>query len=129
MGAFYLDMHGLSHHFSDATYNERNTGAGVHWESQSEGMRTMAMVGSYLNSLDRQSIYIGGGVKYPLARGVDAVMQGGLVTGYYNYPVPTAMPGLSIGGETMRVNIGFIPAIKNVTPAVITMSLQFRIGR
>lgn len=111
----YLDVHGLSKHFSAEQFNEVNTGVGItHYIQQDRSI----MIGTYYNSIKQQSVYALYGWHYgPFS------LHAGAVTGY-NYPiVPAITPQVHIGPLT----IGALPPVPGETPAVIYTYFSLRI--
>jgi len=129
MSDIYVDIHGVSHHFSDVEYQERNIGAGVRWEEQSDGKRLMTVIGGYLNSRNRPSLYIAKGVKWPVSKHADVGVIAGFVSGYRAHPIPAVLPVVSFGSDSVRINMMAVPPIEGVTPATISISAQFRVSQ
>lgn len=112
----------LSKHLgTDRRYNENNTGIGA---TTRDGL----MFGVYQNSLNKPSLYAAKEWKtepYQIGPfGFQAGLLGGAVTGYRNHINPLLMPEvIGLLGEH-ALALGFVPPVKNVTPA--TFALQYR---
>lgn len=112
----------LSKHIgTDQQFNEQNTGLGA---TTRDGL----MFGAYQNSLNKPSFYAAKEWKTDPYRmgpiGVQAGLLGGAVTGYGKPITPLLMPELiGLLGEH-ALALGFVPPVKNVTPA--TLALQYR---
>jgi len=122
--ATYIDIHGISKHFNTTeVWNEKNYGLGI-TEDQSKNSSTS--FGIYKNSLSRTSVYAYYNYYIPVNKYVRIGALVGLTTGY-NIPIaPMAAPLISLGND-YRVNIGMLPEIPNVTPAVIFMNFQVKL--
>jgi hypothetical protein len=127
MSDIYIDVHGLSHHFSGAEYQQANAGAGIRFENQSDGKRVMMAVGAYLNSLGRTTAYAATGVSWKIMPYFDVGLVCGVSTGYNVAILPSVFPAVSFGGNAYRLNIAVMPEIENVTPAVVALSIQVKI--
>ena len=120
----YLDTHGISKHLNtDMPFNEKNNGVGISWDS---GERGMWSFGRYQNSMDKKSHYINYTTNFINEKNYRIGVITGLVTGYPMPVAPVVAPLISFG-DTHRVNIGALPQIKGITPAVIFMNFQWRI--
>lgn len=110
----------FSKHFdTDATFNERNYGIGVHLYNDAQSAYTTA--GYYRNSLDKNSLYVGGG--YKLGDVISVGIEAGLVSGYTKgRVVPFVVPTVWIGPAKLL----YIPKIGEVN-AVHTLGLQVEI--
>ena len=109
----------LSKHINaDKDFNENNYGLGY---KTNDGY----LAGVYRNSLDKNSVYAGKEFQTdPILDKLRLAIVLGMVTGY-NKPVqPLALPELLYGNKEHEAALGFIPPIKNVTPA--TLALQYR---
>ncbi len=103
-------------------YNEQNEGRGYRDENG-------FAVGSYRNSLGKNSVYVGKELRKGLASGrfgnLDIGLSAGLVTGYPQAPVvPMVQPQLVWHGKDAELALGLVPPVKGMTPPVITT--QFR---
>ena len=113
-------LHLMSRHpGNEGKYNETNTGAGVRipiTENTSFG------AGTYRNSLDKQSNYVGLIQKIMQLGPVDIGVGGGIISGYLDKPVPFVTPeaSMKVGPGTVRVNV--VPPVKfggkTVDPAI-----------
>ena len=120
----YLDIHGVSKHLNTTTkYNENNTGIGI---THDLNENTYISIGGYRNSMDKHSNYILYGYRLLNTKYFDINLQDGLVTGYTNIPIPAFLPIISIG-DKYKLNIGTIPAINGITPAVIFFNTSIKL--
>ena len=122
--AVYLEVHGLSKHFNTTEeFNEVNSGIGISFDIDEH---SAVSTGVYKNSLDGQSVYLNYAISYPVHKYVRIGLITGMVTGYFIPLIPTILPIVVIGDEN-RFQFGALPAIKNITPAVVFMSYQRRL--
>lgn len=109
------------HMKADRKFREDNAGLGY---ASPDGL----LAGAYINSLDKPSVYVAKEFSTdPLKLGpVDlrAAITAGLVTGYNKSVMPLLMPGVTgtVDGNTLA--LGYVPAVRGVTPA--TFALQLR---
>ena len=120
----YLDMHGFSNHLNtDAAYNERNIGVGLH--TKHDGVLYAA--GTYKNSINRRSNYLATGREYPIAKYLHGGVIVGAVTGYSESVFPVLLPYISAGSERFKIRIALMPPAHGMPPAV-TFSFQMKIS-
>lgn len=125
-----------SHHFGDEedylrqgeSFNEFNPGVGV--EVQWRPVHALA-AGYFHNSLERNSLYLAYHfTPIPVGRYVRVGAMGGLVTGYPGYHdggvAPVAGLVAKIEGQRFGVNLLFLPALEDVTPATVGLQLKYR---
>lgn len=110
-----------SKHFgTDEKFNEDNAGIGY---ISPDGW----LAGYYKNSLGKPSFY--GGKEFrtnllgDISHGLDAGLIAGLVSGYGGINA-LALPELMYHRGDSEYALGFVPPVKNVTPA--TLALQYR---
>jgi hypothetical protein len=122
----WLNVGGFSRHFDrNRGHNEHNLGLGIEYRTSPE---LSYMAGSYYNSVRKNTTYaavnwqpwsVGPfkvGAAIGLMNGYPAVNRGGSFF--------AALPMVSYEGGRFGVNIGLIPALKNVDGAVI---VQFKL--
>lgn len=118
-------LHGGSKHFGGTEdYNESNSGVGY-----SHDVTTHLAVrgGVYVNSYNRDSVYIGAAASTAVSRWLDIGIQGGAVAGYAGTPEgsgsvsPFCFPYLRGRHGRLFGEIGYIPAIDGVS--VVTYSV------
>ena len=123
----YLNIHGTSKHIdSKAQYNEKNQGIGATW-----GDDWYYTAGGYNNSLNRTSIYLGGGYSKPVIQwGNFEVTAGAVAMAVSGYNVPVGirvmLPTVTIGTPDARILLGYVPKVTE-WPAVITASIQIKL--
>jgi len=123
----YLNIHGASKHINSETqYNEKNQGIGVTW-----GDRWYYTAGGYNNSMNRTSIYLGGGYSKPVIQLDDFEVTAGvmaMVVSGYNVPVGliVMLPTVAVGTPNVRILLGYVPKVTE-WPAVITASIQVKL--
>lgn len=129
-GGVWLNLGGVSHHFSEAKYNDRNRGLGV--EVPMGGLLVGA--GVYDNSIGRVSRYIVaekcmiGRVGH---RGVCLGAMAGMVDGYLLNGgdfVPTAAATLTAEWHRLGTRVLFVPGVEKVAAPVISMQFRLRIN-
>jgi hypothetical protein len=139
-GRLSLVFSGVSHHFGQREYrengqmrhfNEINPGIGVEYGLGKHGpFSTYVTAGIYKNSVYNTSKYLAAGIETNGSKFVGAGIEGGLLTGYPDMPVPlAAIPYVRIGeadGVNLKVNI--IPPIKNLTPMTVGVQLRVPLG-
>lgn len=115
-----------SYHFGGG-YNNFNPGAGFEYRLS---RHFHAGAGLYKNSIEELSVYALGGVETNGRRFMGAGIEVGVVSGYTEGIIPSAMPYLRLGRRDGRVNIKInaIPEIKNVTPAVVAAQVRVRLA-
>lgn len=129
-GGVWLNMGGVSHHFSDVKYNDRNRGLGI--EAPMGGL--LVGVGMYDNSVGRVSRYVvaekcvwgrvghGGVCLGALAGMVDGYLLNG---GDF---VPMAAATLTAEWHRLGTRVLFVPGVENVTAPVVSMQFRLRIN-
>ncbi len=128
-GSVWVNVGGFSSHFNrEKGYNEQNAGIGIEYAFHSSAS---VMVGSYYNSLRKQTTYAAvnwqpitiGPVKVGAALGVmdgyPAIQRGGTFF--------AALPMATYESKVVGVNFGVIPTMNNVDGAVI-LQFKFRIN-
>ncbi len=131
-GSLYFSPGGISQHSeqkaSGEKYNESNPGFGLEYEWQKENLKNFLLAGKYLNSLNKDSYYVGGGQKLNLLGDkslyLDGGYTGGLITGYNNSVIPALMPTLSVGGTYGAADLMYVPKIENLTPETYMIKLR-----
>lgn len=104
LSALTLSLHLASVHFGGGDWNEQNVGIGINYAGYH--------VGTYRNSMDRQSVYAG----RSLTRCAGPWCAGGalmIVTGYSDGPIIAPVPIVSIGNG-YRVQLIGTPSIAGV---------------
>ena len=118
----YLSIYGASKHLdSVVTFNESNHGVGITREFSDASSIT---VGAYKNSLSKTSTVLTYNAKYSAKGGVSVGVSAGVATGYRKGIVPILYPFINMG----VIDIGYIPELDGITPAVVFASLKFKIG-
>ena len=117
-----LNINGKSKHLNtDIEFNENNLGIGL----TSETPTSLATLGYYKNSLGKDSVYAGAGVKKRFGKDLylDLGIVGGGVTGYDKAITPMALPMVSIGLKDMwKINLLMAPKYKD-NPTTLMMNL------
>jgi len=108
---------------TDEPYNEFNPGIGAEYRLNNN---FHAAAGIYKNSIHGISVYLGAGAETNREKFLGAGLDVGAVTGYAEDVVPSAFPYIRLGREDQIINAQFggIPAIENVTPAVVALRLR-----
>ena len=108
---------------TDEPYNEFNPGIGAEYRLNNN---FHAAAGVYKNSISGISVYLGAGGETNRDKFLGAGMDVGAVTGYLEDVVPSAFPYVRLGREDQIINaqLGGIPAIENITPAVVALRLR-----
>lgn len=121
-----LDIHGVSKHINtDIVYNEQHLGVGISIDLSN---KSYLSIGSYYNSIERQSAYITyGHIVYNYNDVIRLSLQAGLVSGYGYSVIPTAAPVISIG-NSYRLNIDLIPPVEGLTPAVVFANISVTVN-
>lgn len=120
----YLNLGGVSHHFSDRKFTENNYGLGI--EAPVGGF--LVGVGAYKNSIGRTSRYI---VAEKCMLQTGPLCLGGIagfVDGYYLNEgkfIPMVAPSLTLEAGNIGLRLVYVPEVEKKVSAVI--SLQFRI--
>tara|TARA_R110001592_G_scaffold20926_22_gene84859 strand:- start:14398 stop:15249 length:852 start_codon:yes stop_codon:yes gene_type:complete len=104
-------------------YNEFNPGVGAEYRLNNN---FHAAAGIYKNSISGISVYLGAGAETNRDKFLGAGIDVGAVTGYMKDVVPSAFPYMRLGREDQVINaqVGGIPAIENITPAVVALRLR-----
>lgn len=108
-------IHGVSHHFDSGSWNESNVGVGY----RIDGNVINYQLGVYKNSMYSTTVYALADYKVLLTSGLFL----GLATGY-KAPV---IGGLFVDFPKSGVTLRFIPAVRNVTPAVLAAEIGFKL--
>jgi hypothetical protein len=120
-------LHISSRHMATVkTFNEKNSGAGFRY-GLAHGF---LMAGIFENSLEKTSIYAGGGATLLSIGPISIGLSGGLVTGYADSVRIAVIPEISAHYEKFSLVFSYLPAFTyndGRTTAAITMStgLQF----
>lgn len=118
-----LVLHVASRHLDTADqYRESNPGVGVR---HSLG-RGFLMGGGYINSLDRTTVYAGGGGTLASVGPVSLGVIAGLATGYSARIKPVLLPELSLRAGRVAVLVAYIPRIRSravTADAAVTLSV------
>jgi len=141
--ALYLTASLGSHHFGKrddgSRFNEFNPGLGLEWTQSPFAaagpldFRLSLIGGFYYNSIERMSVYAGGGPEacHGLrdAVSVCAGISVGGVTGYRVSVAPAAIGSLKLEHNPSGafVKLGVIPQYSDVTPTVLTLQLGYRL--
>lgn len=91
-------IHLASKHFTGKNQNENNLGVGVQYTKKG----VTGTVGTFKNSYDKQSYYLGAGKRWRIANNVTASLLVGGVTGYEEYKggmkvLPIIVPQIDVG--------------------------------
>lgn len=139
----YLTASVTSHHFGERSngrdFNEFNPGLGLEWVHPSFGsagpvdFRMSWIGGAYYNSINRLSVYAGGGPEgcYGLHNQFSACagIAAGAVTGYRVTVAPAVLGTLKLEHNPSGVfaKLGVIPEYSDVTPTVLTLQFGYKL--
>ncbi|MFV2060679.1 MAG: hypothetical protein ACC653_08325 [Gammaproteobacteria bacterium] len=119
----HLIVSGKAIHFSNAKYNEKNTGLGFEYDFEERNNWIPLITGaSFKDSNNQTSNYLGGGTKRrfrfsndPKGFHIDAGIFAFLMTRYdykNNDPFIAALPFASLGFEWFSINVTYVPKMK-----------------
>jgi hypothetical protein len=122
---------GSKHLNTNQQFNESNPGVGITSEKIERKTVSYRTLGYYKNSINKTSIYIGGGMKRKIIGnshfGIDVGFLGGIVSGYNSSIIPMGMLLMVIGSNKMKTTVGYIPRINEQIPAVLTFNVQVKL--
>ena len=103
----FVVNHLVSYHPDVRTYNENNPGLAYRQYSDD----TFMAIGTYKNSINRQSAYAGVGYDVAKISNVTASVTAGLITGYYVKVAPFIIPEVSVDFNGLKLIVNYIPKI------------------
>jgi hypothetical protein len=122
-----LAVHVSSHHFNrEPGYNENNAGLGLKWRKPTRTV--FVTLGTFRNSLDRDSVYTGTGADWRIGGPVRLRVTAGFVSGYEIPVAPFVFPELLLGDKT-GVAFGYTPRVQlgeQVVDSFVSLSIFSR---
>ena len=117
-------LSGFVSHHDKSGYRESNPGLGVRVDS---GRWTGWLAGTYRNSLDRQSVYVGREWLWPLAGplSIGGILVG--ATGYRSPVVPVPLGEVVARWRRLELALLLQPVRINDSPSFVALQLRFRL--
>lgn len=103
----FFVAHLASYHPAVRTYNEINPG--IAYRKYSED--TFFAIGTYKNSISKQSVYAGVGIDIAKISNVTASLTVGAITGYHVDVAPFIIPEVSVDFNDFKLIVNYIPKI------------------
>lgn len=90
--------------------------------------RVFVTAGAYRNSLGRESVYAGGGYRYPVTERLSVGFLAGVVTGYQVSVAPALVPEVSYRVGDWDLMLNLIPPL-HAGAVDVDAALGFSVGR
>lgn len=108
---------------SSGDYRERNPGIGIRIDG---GAWAGWAIGTYRNSLDRQSVYVAREWLHPVAGPLHVGVLAAVATGYRWAAMPAVMPELVLRGRRLELALVVQPIEIKESPAFGALQLRYR---
>ncbi len=124
----FVDINGLSKHFGGRyEYNEVNPGIGVTYETVNDRLVKGLLAGTFENSFNDRSNYLGGLLARRFGNGkyyIDLGASAGLLSGYEKDITPMAGLLAQIGKKDLgRLRFQYVPRKDDRSPALLMINL------